>query len=786
MKIKRGFSILVVLTILACCMAGPVVAAKTDVTPIVSRMDYMPDPNTPDSYTPPVYFSDGSDTTEPAVYHTTVDSAAAELREQLEDRVTSISIGFQSASDDYDKRLEVFYEALEHTGVPTQGDYLAYQHGAFRYGYDGYSSGGIYYITFTYQMTYYTTAAQETQVDTAVDALLDELDVYDASDYEKIRAVYDYMCENITYDHDGLDIFEQNNSYTKIYTAYAALIDGTSVCQGYANLFYRLALELGVDSRIISGIGNGGGHAWNIVELDDLYYDVDATWDASWKQAGLDYEFFLRCNDNFGDHTRDAEFETAEFNTAYPMANADYSHMVGIANGTCGSALNWVLDAEGVLTISGAGAMENCQSDQSLPWQDYRNNIKSVTIENGVTTIGKYAFAFMAGVSDSSLSGGNSLDIEGGFASRGKNNIKTVTIPVSVTSIGDYAFKYCKSLQTVIYGGTKAQWEAIAVGVGNEALLNANVLYIGEIKLSNAAPTLYDNIAMNYKADKINFDNLGITDPYLVVTFHGQETTIRDYTVSEDGKQYIFTFYNIAPNQMDDTLTATIHATYGGKSYEGATLEYSVATYCYRMLSNSAVVNNAEYAELRTLLVDLLNYGAAAQAFTGFTGAKVNERLTAAQKVWGSTGTPTLESKTQTNYATIANPTVSWKSVGLVLEDAVNMRFKFTVPTLENVTLKITSDTNAEGWTIEAKDFLYEESNSRYYVDFGGLHAGQMRECVYVTVYQGDTAISNTLRYTIESYAHKYQNADPVACPGLSDLVKAMMIYGDAAYNFAN
>ncbi len=788
MIFKRWLSAMLALIVLISCLSGTVFAVKDDITPITPRWDYIPDPNTPDSYTPPVYFGDSSATEAPAVYHTTIEDAAAQLRERMEDRAATIIIGYQTTSSDYDKCREIFNKALEHTSVPTQGDYLRYQHGAYSIGLSGYETSGTYYITFKYNMTYYTTAAQEEQMDAAVKALLDTLDVYDASDYEKVCAVYDYMTKNIVYDDAGLYQEQQTGNNKKIFTAYAALVDGTSVCQGYANLLYRLTLELGVDSRIIAGFGHSVSHAWNIVELDNLYYDADATWDASWKQAGLDYNYFLRCDNNFGDHVRNEEFTTEEFLSAYPMATADY--IPSIASGNCGSNLNWYLTPEGALTIYGEGAISDYDSRSAMPWSNYGKYITSAIVKEGVTKIGNYAFSFYGSDTDSSSPStapdGSDIEVDGGFASRGNNKLESVTIPATVTQIGDYAFYKCGALTTVIYNGTEAQWNAIAVGAGNEALENANILYVGELKIANAAPTLYDNIAMNYKLNKTRFDQLGITDPYLIVAFNGRKTAITDYTISDDGTQYIFTFYNIAPNQMDDTLTATVHATYGDDIYEGATLNYTVATYCYRMLSNSTVVNDAAYAELRTLLVDLLHYGAAAQTFTGYTGDKVDTRLTETQASWGSTGTPTLENKTSTKYATIDNPTAVWKSVGLVLEDAVNIHLKLTVPTTENVILKITSDSDPFGWIIYGDNLSYDKENNCYYIDFGELHAGQMRECVYATVYQGETAISNTLRYSIESYAYKYQNADAVAHPGLADLVKAMMVYGDAAYNFAN
>ena len=58
-----------------------------------------------------------------------------------------------------------------------------------------------------------------------------------------------------------------------------------------------------------------------------------------------------------------------------------------------------------------------------------------------------------------------------------------------------------------------------------------------------------------------------------------------------------------------------------------------------------------------------------------------------------------------------------------------------------------------------------------------------MSEEVYLTVYDGETAVSNTLRYSIESYAYaKAGGSDTL----LSDLVIAMMKYGNAAYNYVN
>lgn len=256
-----------------------------------------------------------------ADYLESLEDVIAAVRQGLEGRQETITVSFTTQTYSDNLSRDVLTAAVAHTGVPTQGDYLRWQLGKCQMSSSGYAYGEDYYLTLTYTQEYYTTAQQEAQLDVAVKELLDLLDVYTATDYEKVCAIYDHICENVEYDYAGLAAQDS----MLIYTAYAALINGTSVCQGYANLFYRLALELGVDARLISGIGNGGGHGWNIVKLNGKYYNLDATWDAVYSQAGLEYTYFLLCEENFEDHMPDAEYLTEEFRSAHPMADKDFS-----------------------------------------------------------------------------------------------------------------------------------------------------------------------------------------------------------------------------------------------------------------------------------------------------------------------------------------------------------------------------------------------------------------------------------------------------------------------------
>ena len=92
-----------------------------------------------------------------------------------------------------------------------------------------------------------------------------------------------------------------------------------------------------------------------------------------------------------------------------------------IDSGTCGENVTWTLDSEGLLVISGTGEMTDYTWRDEAPWGSKKENILSVIIENGVASIGAYAFYECA-------------------------NIESVEIPDSVTSIGRDAFYHCESL----------------------------------------------------------------------------------------------------------------------------------------------------------------------------------------------------------------------------------------------------------------------------------------------------------------------------------------------------
>ncbi len=112
-----------------------------------------------------------------------------------------------------------------------------------------------------------------------------------SSDYEKEKYVHDKLIEKVSY-HLGA---EMNQS------VYSALVNGQTVCAGYARAFQYLMQQLGIPCYYCTGYA-GEEHAWNIVALDDGYYNVDVTWDDS---DGGRYDYFNKTDmDYASSHVR--------------------------------------------------------------------------------------------------------------------------------------------------------------------------------------------------------------------------------------------------------------------------------------------------------------------------------------------------------------------------------------------------------------------------------------------------------------------------------------------------
>lgn len=255
------------------------------------------------------------------------------IRDMMVQRRTNFTIYVASEYYDWNSLGKLFQEWFEaarnHSindnssieGFPAgvdyaAGDYLEWTYSGYRF---SYSSAGVIKAT----VNYYTNAEQEAYATERIAQILSELNLDGMSDYEKTKCIYEYICNHVSYDYDRLE----DDEYVLKYTAYNALHDGNAVCQGYATLLYRMLNLSGIESRVVTGITGTqqDGHAWNIVKVDGVWYNVDVTFDA---ETSTQTKYFLRTDEFFsskegGYHELDEEFKSDSFRSEYPVSTED-------------------------------------------------------------------------------------------------------------------------------------------------------------------------------------------------------------------------------------------------------------------------------------------------------------------------------------------------------------------------------------------------------------------------------------------------------------------------------
>ena len=198
--------------------------------------------------------------------------------------------------------------------------------------------------------------------------------------------------------------------------------------------------------------------------------------------------------------------------SAEPEADAEPEDngiaLYSAASGSCGKKVTYTLSDDGVLTILGTGAMTNftyTDNDESnRPWHSERESIRKVVIEEGVTSIGNFAFSFcnvqevtipstVTSIGKRAFMGTplSSVVIPEGVKTIGENafwrctSLQTVTVPASTTELGNHAFdtgeyydgSYHTQLTDIYYGGSRQQW--YNAGGGDAAPMVVTIHYNG-------------------------------------------------------------------------------------------------------------------------------------------------------------------------------------------------------------------------------------------------------------------------------------------------------------------
>ena len=288
--------------------------------------------------------------------------------------------------------------------------------------------------------------------------------------------------------------------------------------------------------------------------------------------------------------------------------------------------------------------------------------------------------------------------------------------------------------------------------------------------INTVSLSLESSITMNFKVLKSSLSSFD--EFYMTFECGGKEEKVTDY--KETDNYYVFSYKGINPQLMNNNVTAVLHAKNKSEEYTSPKKIMSVREYAYKVLDK---YSGDEHSKLRTLLVDLLNYGTAAQIYAGYqTDNLVNSDLTDVQKDWASKDTKEFKNIRNYNYKTISNPTAKWKTCSLVLKNSIMVKVKFSAKDVENKTVEIVIKNTKFTYT---KDNFVSNGDGTYYVYCNEIFANELSDNLLFTIYENGVPCSNTMLFSVESYARLVR--DNYKDKPLDKMTTAMMLYGNSA-----
>lgn len=297
--------------------------------------------------------------------------------------------------------------------------------------------------------------------------------------------------------------------------------------------------------------------------------------------------------------------------------------------------------------------------------------------------------------------------------------------------------------------------------------------------------SFHNNLTLNYYLDAsvaAQYGNLRLVLEQDVWSRDGTKTVahteLTGVPVERGGVQYLkFSFSGIAAAQLSSDIRARLYAEKDGAECHGRLDTYNLKTYAYNRLEAS------EDTAFRTLMVNLLNYCTAAQVYFGIrTDAPVNAELTGEQRAQAS-GTPTVSGIAGLTEQDGAAAEFVGHSV--LFNSNVVLKSYFRLDGVEdksNVTLRVKvadADGSTTVYTLPFDAFGYDPETGRYNAKLDTLAAPQFRSRLELTVMNGETAISGTYTYSIETYVANRLSGSTDG--NFRALLVAMMRYSDAA-----
>lgn len=147
------------------------------------------------------------------------------------------------------------------------------------------SIGSVNYLVPQYIMTLKDYKASWAVVSLKADSIIASIPAVANTDYEKELYIHDYLVQNSEYD-------DSNNAL--VYTMHGVLVDGRANCEGYSRTMQYLLRAANIYNYLAVGDAEGEsgvftGHMWNIVSIDNEFYNLDVTWDDYAVAGSVDY-----------------------------------------------------------------------------------------------------------------------------------------------------------------------------------------------------------------------------------------------------------------------------------------------------------------------------------------------------------------------------------------------------------------------------------------------------------------------------------------------------------------
>lgn len=298
--------------------------------------------------------------------------------------------------------------------------------------------------------------AERRALETQITAAREQVEAQDTA-WAKARAANDWLCNSLTYAYDASGNPDDSMASHSIVGAFDERYCA-AVCEGYAKAFQLLMNAAGVANAYIIGLGNGGGHAWNMAQMDDgYYYYFDVTWNDSTSSdkyfAAGETSFSKNHTPNTADGERwdylydlpDVPEDDGTDETGTVLTEGDFTYQLytdhAVLTAYTGEDVSVSVpeEADGlpVTAIKGAFAGNTAVQLVDLP--------KTVTaVSYGTGGIG--AFENCTALQAVSMILTSRVEYH---SFRNCSALQTATLPQTVTLVGAGAFAACPSLNTL-------------------------------------------------------------------------------------------------------------------------------------------------------------------------------------------------------------------------------------------------------------------------------------------------------------------------------------------------